>query len=149
MAWVVDTCVLVDVLEDDPSFGQVSARILEDCADEGLTVCPMTYAELAPAFEGDQVLQDEFLSGVGVDFHQDWAWEDTLRVHEAWHLHIQRKRSGKVLKRPLADVLIGAFACRHQGLITRNRSDYVTDFPDLAIRDPLTTSSDPAAVEDA
>jgi hypothetical protein len=29
MAWVVDTCVLLDVLEDDPSFGRASASTLD------------------------------------------------------------------------------------------------------------------------
>ena len=33
--WVVDTCVLVDVLEDDPSFGRRSALALRD-----RLVCP-------------------------------------------------------------------------------------------------------------
>jgi predicted nucleic acid-binding protein len=145
MAWVVDTCVLIDVLEDDPEFGHLSALTVESCAAEGLTVCPVTYAELAPAFKGDRALQDEFLAGVGVDFRQDWTWEDTLQANGAWNAHIQRKRSGSVPKRPLADVLIGAFASRHQGLITRNRRDFETTFPDLALRDPLTTSSDAVA----
>jgi len=30
-------------------------------------VCPLAYAELAPAFRGKVALQDEFLHGVGVD----------------------------------------------------------------------------------
>jgi predicted nucleic acid-binding protein len=134
MAWVVDTCVLLDVLEDDPEFGQVSAMTLDSLAEDGLTICPVTYAELAPAFEGNSSLQDEFLIGVGVDFRQDWIWEDTLRTHEAWNDFIRRRRSGLVPKRPLADVLIGAFATRYQGLITRNLSDFATIFPELPIR---------------
>src|SRR5215204_3444511 len=47
MAWVVDTCVLIDVLEEDPSFGFLSAEILEESLEEGLVICPMTYAELS------------------------------------------------------------------------------------------------------
>jgi len=38
MAWVVDTCVLIDVLEDDPEFGLVSAEALDAHLDEGLHV---------------------------------------------------------------------------------------------------------------
>lgn len=136
MAWVVDTCVLIDVLEDDPKFGQDSALALDAHAAEGLTICPVTYAELAPAFDGDQTLQDEFLTEVGVDFHQDWTWEDTLCAHEAWHGFIQRKRAGLVPRRPLADILIGAFASRHQGLVTRNPNDFKPSFPDLDLRAP-------------
>lgn len=137
MAWVVDTCVLIDVLEDDPRFGKASALALDRYAEEGLTVCPVTYAELAPAFDGDLALQDEFLAGVGVNFRQEWTWEDTLCAHESWHSFIRRKRSGLAPKRPLADILIGAFSRRHQGLITRNPEDFRAAFPDLDVQIPI------------
>jgi predicted nucleic acid-binding protein len=136
MAWVVDTCILLDVLENHPEFGEASARILDHLAEEGLTICPVTYTELAPAFEGNSSLQDEFLTEVGVDCRQDWLWEDTLRAHEVWNDFIRRRRLGLVSKRPLADVLIGAFASRHQGLITRNQEDFAKILPDLAILVP-------------
>lgn len=136
MAWVVDTCVLIDVLEEDPSFGLISAEVLEESLEEGLVICPMTYAELSPAFQGDQALQDEFLTGVGVDFRQDWSREDTLRSHRAWNQFTQRRRSGQIPKRPLVDILIGAFANRFQGLITRNPEDFSRVFPSLALRIP-------------
>ncbi len=137
MAWVVDTCVLIDVLDDDPQFGQSSALTLDAHVEDGLVVCPISYAELSPAFQGDANLQDEFLGGLGADYRQDWLWEDTLRAHEAWGRFIQRKRAGTLPKRPLADILIGAFALRHQGLITRNPSDFRTTFPALTLRGPL------------
>jgi predicted nucleic acid-binding protein len=138
MAWAVDTCILIDILDDDPEFGRASALTLDLCAGEGLVVCPVTYAELAPSFEGDTALQDEFLAGVGADFRQDWLWDDTLRAHRAWHDFIRRrKRSRDFPKRPLADVLIGAFAMRHQGLITRNETDFGAVFPDLTLRGVL------------
>jgi predicted nucleic acid-binding protein len=136
LAWVVDTCVLIDVLEDVPEFGAASARVLDQHAGEGLVVSSVTYAELAPAFEGDLALQDEFLGGVGVLSQEDWTWDDTLRAHAAWHAHTRRRREHRVRKRPLADILVGAFALRFQGLITRNPADFQTDFPDLALRLP-------------
>lgn len=136
MAWVIDTCVLIDILEADPKFGETSAEILESLLDEGLVICPMTYVELSPAFQGDRAFQDEFLTGVGADFRQDWIHEDTLRAHQAWNQLIQRKRSGQVPKRPLVDILIGAFATRFQGLITRNPDDFAKLFPSLPLRVP-------------
>jgi predicted nucleic acid-binding protein len=39
-------------------------------------------------------------------------------------------------RRPLADVLIGAFASRYQGLITRNTDDFASIFPDLKVGVP-------------
>jgi predicted nucleic acid-binding protein len=138
MAWVVDTCLLIDVLEDDPEFGLSSAEALDNHSEDGLVVCPISYAELAPAFQGDRTLQDEFLGGVGVDFRQEWDWEDTLRSHEVWNDFVRRKRAGQLPKRPLADILIGAFATRFQGLLTRNPADFGPLFPDLTLRVPST-----------
>jgi len=137
MAWVIDTCVLIDVMEEDPKFGEPSAEILEALLEEGLVICPMTYVELSPAFQGDRAFQDEFLTEVGVDFRQDWIQEDTLRAHQAWHQFIEQKRSGQIPKRPLADILIGAFATRYQGLITRNPDDFARLFPSLTLRVPV------------
>lgn len=136
MAWVVDTCVLLDVLMEDPTFGRPSAQVLEACLEEGLVICPMTYVELSPALQGDRALQNEFLAGVGVSFRQDWTWADTVQAHQIWNEFVQRKRSGQLPRRPLADVLIGAFASRFQGLITRNPEDFTKLFPSLPLRVP-------------
>lgn len=136
MAWVVDTCMLIDVLEEDPDFGHLSADTLEAHMADGLVICPVTYVELAPAFEGNPVFQEDFLAEVGVDFRQEWLWEDTLRSQEAWYTFVRRKRSGIVTKRPIADILIGAFASRYGGLLTRNPSHFGPNFPDLPIRTP-------------
>lgn len=136
MGWVVDTCVLIDVLEDDPRFGTASAALLDRLASEGLEVCPVTYAELAPAFDGDRALQDEFLAGVGVSLPADWTWADTLAAHRAWARFIRLKRRGTVARRPIADILIGAHAARRQGLVTRNPEDFSPVFSDLAIAVP-------------
>lgn len=134
MAWVVDTCVLIDVFEADPQFGESSARLLDEQAADGLVISPVTYVELAPAFEGRLDLQEEFLRGIGVDFHQSWTSRDSQVAHAAWNEHIRRKRRGRVPKRPLADLLIGAFAMRFQGLLTRNVADFRTSFPELVLR---------------
>jgi hypothetical protein len=136
VTWVVDTSVLIDVLEADPEFGEASALVLESLLDDGLTVCPVTYAELAPAFEGSRELQEEFLRGVGASFAEDWTRDDTHAAFEAWYAHVRRRRSGSGSRRPIADILIGSFASRFQGLVTRNGHDFRTAFPGLEIRDP-------------
>ena len=136
MAWVVDTCILLDILMEDATFGRTSAQALEVCLEESLIICPITYAELSPAFQGNRALQEEFLIEVGVDFRQDWIWADTLRAHQAWNDIIRRKRSGQLPRRPLADALIGAYASRFRGLITRNAEDFTKLFPSLPLRVP-------------
>jgi predicted nucleic acid-binding protein len=46
------------------------------------------------------------------------------------------RRTAKAPKRPLADILIGAFTSRCDGILTRNKSDFRTVFPKLAITAP-------------
>lgn len=96
----------------------------------------MTYVELAPAFDGNRALQDEFLAGVGISLPADWSWSDTLVGHSAWSRFIRLKRRGTVPRRPLADVLIGAFAVGRTGLVTRNPDDFQPVFPNLSLTVP-------------
>ena len=49
----------------------------------------------------------------------------------AWNRQIELKRVGKTGRRPVADVQTGAFALRHQGLLTRNAGDFKRWFPSL------------------
>lgn len=136
MPWVVDTCVLIDVLEDDPEFGAPSAALLDRLLAEGLEISPVTYAELAPAFGGDRSLQDEFLAGVGVALPAEWSWADTLAAYAAWDRFIRLRRRGDAPRRPLADILIGAHAAGRDGLVTRNPDDFAPVFPDLPLAVP-------------
>lgn len=136
MPWVVDTCVLIDVLEADPKFGLKSAAMLEMCLTEGLVVCPVTYAELAPAFGGSVSLQDEFLGAVGARSHEPWTWQDTLTTHDAWGRFTRTRRERNLPRRPIANILIGAYASRFAGIITRNPNDFRAVFPRLALRVP-------------
>lgn len=133
MAWVVDTCLLIDVAEADPTFGVASARLLDTKRADGLTICPTSYVELAPVFNGDQSAQNEFLFNLGVTWPETWNQADTEQAHRAWHRYVAARRAAKVPKRPLADILIGAFASRFDGLLTRNESDFRTTFPGLTI----------------
>jgi predicted nucleic acid-binding protein len=120
MAWVVDTSVLLDIHSADPAFSQTSAVCLTKHWADGLVLSPVTYVELAPAFGGDKVLQEQFLAEVGVEWPALWTLHDTQTAHSLWAAHIQKKHDGQIAKRPIADVLIEAFAQRFQGLITRN-----------------------------
>jgi predicted nucleic acid-binding protein len=136
MGYVVDTCIFIDILLDDPLFGKPSAICLKAMQPEGLLVSPVGYIELAPAFKGIQQEQDNFFLRLHIAFHQPWIWEDTLLAHIGWARYCQLKKAGEIVKRPVADVLIGAFASRFEGLITRNASDFKKVFPALPIITP-------------
>jgi predicted nucleic acid-binding protein len=136
MAWVVDTCLVIDVLDEDPTFGLASARLLDARAGDGLVLCPVSYIELAPAFLGDDSRQRAFLEQVGIDVSEPWTWSDTQAAHKAWARHVERRRARRAALRPIADILIGAFAANRTGLLTRNPSDFNAAYPSLRILTP-------------
>jgi hypothetical protein len=124
MAWVVDSCVLIDVAIDDPAFGRASANCLQSRLRQGLLICPVTYVEIGPVFEGDVAMQERFLEAAGIDWMEPWTSADTALAHQLWAQYVLRKRRQNTGRRPVADVLICAFAARFEGLITRNADDF-------------------------
>lgn len=136
MAWVVDTCLIIDVLDGDPEFGRRSAHLIDTLSNEGLVACPVTFVELAPAFLGSMERLEYFLRQINVRYAVDWLWTDTETANGAWHRYVAKKRKGVSGKRPIADILIGAFASRFSGLLTRNAQHFRPFFPDLPIRTP-------------
>ena len=145
MAWVVDTCVLLDILENDPSFGRASADCLKTRLEEGLVACPVTLIELAPAFQANYEAQREFLALCGVSDVHGIGSADIRQGYEPWNDYVLTKRQRKspqMPKRPIADILIGAFASRFDGLITRNGRDFLPWFPQLRILDPSARERD-------
>ena len=46
MSWVVDTCVLLDIFENDEEFAIASADALDAHANDGLCIAPVTFVEL-------------------------------------------------------------------------------------------------------
>ena len=137
MRWVVDTCVIIDVLDRVPVFAELSANALDAKCGDGLLIAPTSFVELAPAFNADVDEQMVFLSrlGIGVEFGEDR--DAVLAAHRAWHAHICRKHAGMERKRPIADVMIGAYALSRGGLITRNEDDFRSLYPGLAIYNPV------------
>lgn len=134
---VVDTCVLIDIADNDPSFGRPSALCLAKHLNEDLVVSPISYVELAPLFEGSTRRLDEFLGGVGVRCDELFELSDRAAAFAAWFRHVSAKRAGRAGKRPVADVLIGAMAARADGIITRKGADFISLFPGIPIIDPM------------
>ena len=136
MAWVVDSCVMLDIALKDPEFGLSSALFLEELRGEGLVICPISVVELTPQF-GDEIENvEEFVEKLGAVRSTDWMAADTENAGAGWARYVRQKRAGSTGKRPIADILIGGFACRFQGLVTRNPSDFEPFFPDLVLRAP-------------
>jgi predicted nucleic acid-binding protein len=136
MAWVVDTCILIDILENDPAFGLASALTLKRLLPEGLVASPVTLVELSPAFNGEWSQEQRFLELVGVAYGEKFELADVRAAHGAWAAYVAARRQHREPRRPVADVLIGGFAMRFQGLVTRNANDFTRWFPDLRCLHP-------------
>ena len=140
MIWVVDTCVVIDLVERDGEFGAVSAAALASKIDDSFVIAPITYVELGPVFDGDRERQDAFLKESWIDFDFAGNREAVVAAHKAWYEHVLRKRKGEAAKRPIADVMIGAYALQKGGLITRNEDDFRSLYPTLNIYNPVKAS---------
>ena len=137
MTWVVDTCVVIDLVERDGEFSAASAAALSSKLDDSLVIAPITYVELAPVFDGDIERQNAFLRSAWIDFDFAGNGDAVLAAHRAWYGHVMRKRACTSKKRPIADIMIGAYAMRKGGLITRNEDDFRSLFPNLTIFNPV------------
>ena len=133
MAWVVDTCVVLDVACDDPQHGKRSAKFLGARLKDNLVLCPVTLIELAPQFNADMGELRNFCELSGLSHSESWSDTDTENAARVFSYYIELKRQKHSLRRPIADILIGAFAMRFQGLITRNPQDFKTYLPKLKI----------------
>ena len=133
---VVDTCIVIDVADADPTFGVASARCLAANLEGGLLLSPVSYVELAPAFDGSLRRLDEFLQGAGIECADSFGKADREASFRAWARHVSARRAGKAPRRPVADALIGALATRHDGILTRNPDDFRRFYPKIRVVRP-------------
>jgi predicted nucleic acid-binding protein len=138
MAWVVDSCVLLDLALHDPEWGLPAAQTLHQLANDGLIACHVSVVEIAPQFDGKADNVRRFLAVAGIQSGSSWLEADTSSAAEAWSRYVaaRRQRGGKIPRRPVADLLIGGFAERHDGLVTRNPDDFTPWFPTLRLKVP-------------
>ncbi len=130
---LVDTNVLVDVLQDDPQWADWSIRQLRaQAAVHELAINPVIYAELSVSFT-----TIEALDGVVATL--------ALRLQEiplpalflAGKAYLQYRQRGGSKAQVLPDFFIGAHAAvAGWPLLTRDASRFRTYFPGLAVLAP-------------
>jgi len=130
---LIDTCVLLDVASADAiwcdwSFEQINAAIKGD----GLVINPIIYAEFSLHFSSSEELKAALPEH---EFRQrDLPWD---AAYQAGVAHQEYCRRGGTKTAPLPDFYIGAHAAAEgYRLLTRNRKDFRSYFPDLEIISP-------------
>lgn len=131
MTWMVDLELIVDVLEDDPTYGRRSAQLIDEYRQFGeLYITPVAYIQLGPLFCGMKDLQDKFLSSLGIAMAQKDIHANTSVVHAAWCRYV-KATGDSTSEIPFTKLLIGAAALSYDGLLTRRPAEFRRFFPKL------------------
>jgi len=127
---LVDTNVLLDVLEDDPAWGDWSQRQLESAALTGaLAINPVIYAELSIAFARIEELEAT-LGAAGVEL----AEIPREALFLAGKVFVEYRRRGGSRSGVLPDFFIGAHAAvLGVPILTRDAGRYRTYFPGVEL----------------
>lgn len=133
MAVFVDSCVLLDVFTEDPTWFEWSAAALEKAADEGpLVINAVVYAEISVRFERIEELES-VLASSGFD-NRSIPREAAFLAGKVF---LQYRRAGGRKVVPLPDFLIGAHAAVERlPLLTRDERRLHTNFPSLHLISP-------------
>lgn len=130
---LVDSNVLLDVLEEDPAWYNWSSTQLQQAADRcALIINPIIYAEVSVGFqrieELEAVLSPEFFQ------RRPLPWEAAFLAGKCFIRY--RKLGGNKIS-PLPDFFIGAHAAvSGLTLLTRDAARYRTYFPTLKLITP-------------
>ncbi len=130
---LVDSNVLLDVVTEDPRWGEWSSSMLSSCADSGMLVInPIIYAEVSVGFERIEDLDDVLPAD---SFRRDpLPWGAGFLAGKCF---VTYRRRGGIRRSPLPDFYIGAHAAvAGLSLLTRDPARYRTYFPNLKILSP-------------
>jgi predicted nucleic acid-binding protein len=132
---LVDANVLLDVVEDDPTWADWSLRQLEAASLRGpLYINPVIYAELSMAFARIEELEAVIAeSGLAVE---EIPREALFLAGKVFLRDRQRSRSA-VKRNVLPDFFIGAHAAvSGLAILTRDAARYGTYFPTVELISP-------------
>jgi predicted nucleic acid-binding protein len=138
---LVDSNVILDVVTDDPQWGDWSASMLAHCAERGMLVInPIIYAEISIGFDRIEELDEVLPADL---FRRDpLPWEAGFLAGKCF---LTYRRHGGVRRSPLPDFYIGAHAAlAGLPLLTRDARRYRTYFPHLPLLTPDREEMDPS-----
>ncbi len=130
---IVDTNVIVDVLEDESRWFEWSSRQMRNQSKvHELLINPVIYAELSPGFESQRSL-DEELKGMDIGFRE--LSKPALFIAGVAHRYY--RNAGGSRQSVLADFFIGAHAAvLGCAILTRDVRRYPGYFPRVPLLSP-------------
>ena len=130
---LVDTNVLIDVLENDPDWADWSiAQLRAQAQVHALAINPVIYAELSLAFDSHDAL-DAAVAGMELELAQI----PRPALFLAGKAFVRYRREGGVRQNVLADFFIGAHAAvQDWPLLTRDVRRYHNYFPTVRLIAP-------------
>lgn len=130
---LVDTCVLLDVVQDDPRWGDWSQAQLEHgLGHGGLMINAVVYAEFSVWYD-DIALLEQTLGDFGVVF-EELPREALFLAGKAFRQYRARRGTRSNV---LPDFFIGAHAAvEEMPILTRDTARFRTYFPTVALLAP-------------
>lgn len=130
---LVDSNVLLDVLQDDPRWAEWSAAQLAAAFDRGPVILnPVIFAEVASAFDTQQQLEAHF--PLSEYERRGIPWKAAMLVAKAF---LRYRHGGGAKTTPLPEFYIGAHAAIEKlALLTRDAARYRTYFPEVQVIAP-------------
>ena len=130
---LVDSCILIDVLANDPAWAKWSITQLDALGQQGpLVINPIILAEISPRFETANDLEAA-LAGLPLA-REALPWDAAFLAGQAFKIY--RKERGNKTS-PMPDFYIGAHALiNNLQLLTRDAARYLSYFPKLAVIAP-------------
>lgn len=130
---LVDTNVLLDVLEDDPTWADWSVRQLRAQAQvHELFINPVIYSELSLAFDSVKAA-DDAIEGMGLNLQE----LPRPALFLAGRAFVKYRRQGGTKGNMLADFFIGAHAAVLScNILTRDARRYRNYFPTVQLLTP-------------
>ena len=133
MSTLVDSNVLLDILDEDDEWMAWSASMLEDAARRGrLVINQLILAEASVTLDSIEELEEALPSSYLV--RESLPWEAAFLAGKAFAAY---RRRGGTKRSPLPDFYIGAHAAvAGHTLLTRDPQRYQAHFPKLRIVAP-------------
>jgi len=130
---LVDSCVILDIFQDDEKWVEWSESMLNKCSyHHDLFINPIIYSEISIGFEKIEEIE-KAISSCGFKILQ--IPKESLFLAGKTFVQYRKRKGNKVL--PLPDFFIGAHAAVEKfDLLTRDVSRFKTYFPTVNLISP-------------